>query len=106
MKKIEKFVLWASILSFVVYLVSGLGLLAYGDWNAKLASFSVRTLVYYIPHIVFGIWLWWAAKQQSLDKFTWGFFGFALGIYGVAVFYILLIYFNVLSMKNALKNET
>ena len=114
MKKLEKFAFWAAVISLSFFLLSSLGLLSMSHWvgsdnsriDAKYYDVLIQVSSYYIPQVLFGIWLYWEALQKKFSKLTWGLFGLTFGIYGVALFYILLIYFNLISLRNKMQNET
>jgi F0F1-type ATP synthase assembly protein I len=102
MKEIEKYVVWASIITIFTYLLSLAGIFSIGAWGVKFVGVGTSALSYYLPNFVFALWLSYAASKQSLRKTTWALFGFASGIYAVAIFYILLSYFNILSIRKSL----
>jgi hypothetical protein len=112
MSRIEKFAFWAAIISLIFFVLSLFGIFSFRYWatseivKSSLNESLVRLFSSYIPEIVFGVWLYYEAGQKKLSKVTWSLFGLAFGIYGVALFYILLAYFNILAIRKKLLNET
>ena len=102
MKQIQKYIVWASILALTTHLAALLGIFSVGGWTTKLAGLIPSLSSHYLPNIVFALWLSFVASQQSLSKLIWALFGFAFGIIAVGIFYILLIYYNVLTIKKSI----
>jgi hypothetical protein len=53
--------------------------------------YAISGAAKWLPRIVFGVWLYLAAKYESERKWLWGALGFFGGIYGVLIFYPYLI---------------
>lgn len=109
MKKIEKYVWWVSLITLAlniggVFWVYSMNL-SFEMTNRALYQFVVQ----FLPNVIFAIWVGWAASKMQLKKIPWGFFAFMYGIQGVAIFYILAIYYNLTAtrrVKYKKKSET
>jgi len=106
MKEIEKYV-WAisiiTALSMIIVQISSLGIWdddKYSDMRASVyIEMMWRLAAIYIAQLVAAIWLFFAAKAESLSKLAWAFFGAVFGVLGVACFYAASIHFQLKSIR-------
>jgi hypothetical protein len=105
MKQIEKYILWASIVSLILNLVVMFWAFS-ADHPLEITGRTLfQFLAHFLPNIVFGVWLAWASTNMKLSKVPWSLFALAYGIYGVAIFYILAIYYNLIVIKRGSDNQ-
>jgi len=88
------FSFWANINSLMV---GGMSEVSTAIYVKSLAMLSAG----YLPNIISFFWLWWAAKQESLSKYAWSFFGLAFGVIALAVFYGACIYYRGREVQNS-----
>lgn len=115
MRKVEKYVLWMSILSLLVVSASFFGLLSMFtsresdviDWSSHITRFSLEWGFSFLPNFVGAFWLGWAAKTRRLSKLPWVLLAIAYGTIGIILFYVLLCYFELSVIKQKINlNET
>ena len=106
MKEIEKYV-WAisivTALSIIIVQISYLDIGGDSKYVDIRANFYLemiwRLAAIYLAQLVAAIWLFFAAKTESLSQLAWALFGAVFGVLGVVCFYAASTHFQLKSIR-------